>query len=223
MLAFALTCVIIEITPGPNMTYLAALSLTNGIRTGFAAVAGIALGLMTYGVIAAFGLAALIDNSPLLYGLLRWTGVAYLLWLAWESWASEREASPDVIDGNDDRPGLAFRRGLITNLLNPKAAVFYVAVLPEFIRGRWRPAGAANPDAERRLCRHRHRDPFGDRGAGRHAAGHRSNRQPPPRDTARARAGAGRHRDLVCGLDRAMTAGARGTTTGELLSVQFTK
>jgi threonine/homoserine/homoserine lactone efflux protein len=134
LLAFALTCLVIEITPGPNMTYLAALSLTGGRRTGFAAVAGIALGLMTYGIAAALGLAALIDNSPLLYGVLRWTGVAYLLWLAWESWASERETSPDAIDGGDDRPWLAFRRGLITNLLNPKAAVFYVAVLPEFIR-----------------------------------------------------------------------------------------
>lgn len=139
LLAFALTCVIIEITPGPNMTYLAALSLSNGVRVGFAAVAGIALGLMTYGVTAAFGLAALIDNSPLLYGLLRWTGVAYLLWLAWESWASEREASPDAADGGDGRPWLAFRRGLITNLLNPKAAVFYVAVLPEFIQADGRP------------------------------------------------------------------------------------
>src|SRR4030081_2003392 len=114
LLAFALTCVVIEITPGPNMTYLAALSLSNGVRVGFAAVAGIALGLMTYGVTAAFGLAALIDNSPLLYGLLRWTGVAYLLRLAWESWASEREASPDAADGGDGRPWLAFRRGLIT-------------------------------------------------------------------------------------------------------------
>jgi threonine/homoserine/homoserine lactone efflux protein len=134
LLAFALTCVVIEITPGPNMTYLAALSLSRGMRTGFAAVAGIALGLMTYGVAASLGLAALIDNSPLLYGLLRWSGVVYLLWLAWESWASEREASPDAIDGGEGRPGLAFRRGLLTNLLNPKAAVFYVAVLPEFIR-----------------------------------------------------------------------------------------
>jgi threonine/homoserine/homoserine lactone efflux protein len=133
LLAFALTALIIEITPGPNMTYLAALSLSNGIRVGFAAVAGIALGLMIYGVIAALGLAALIDSSPLLYGLLRWGGVAYLLWLAWESWASERETSPDAIEGNGGRPWLAFRRGLITNLLNPKAAVFYVAVLPEFI------------------------------------------------------------------------------------------
>jgi threonine/homoserine/homoserine lactone efflux protein len=134
LLAFALTSLIIEITPGPNMTYLAALSLSNGPRTGFAAVAGIALGLATYGVIAALGLAAAIDNSPLLYGLLRWGGVFYLLWLAWESWSSERETSSDTVDGGDERPWLAFRRGLITNLLNPKAAIFYVAMLPEFIQ-----------------------------------------------------------------------------------------
>jgi threonine/homoserine/homoserine lactone efflux protein len=134
LLAFALTALIIEITPGPNMTYLAALSLSGGMRTGFAAVAGIAIGLFTYGIVAAFGLAAVIDNSPLLYGLLRWGGVAYLLWLAWQSWSSERETSPDATDGPDGEPWIAFRRGLITNLLNPKAAVFYVAVLPEFIR-----------------------------------------------------------------------------------------
>ena len=91
--------------------------------------------MLTYGIVAALGLAAVIDNSPLLYGLLRWGGVAYLLWLAWETWSSERETSPD-----GDRwppmsePWIAFRRGLITNLLNPKAAVFYIAVLPEFIR-----------------------------------------------------------------------------------------
>lgn len=134
LFAFALTSLIIEITPGPNMTYLAALSLSSGMRAGFAAVAGIALGLLTYGIVAALGLAAVIDSSRLLYGLLRWTGVAYLLWLAWEAWSSERETAPDATDGPDGEPWLAFRRGLITNLLNPKAAVFYVAVLPEFIR-----------------------------------------------------------------------------------------
>jgi threonine/homoserine/homoserine lactone efflux protein len=132
LLAFALTAFIIEITPGPNMTYLAALSLSHGVRTGFGAVAGIALGLLTYGIAAALGLAALIDSSPLLYGLLRWAGVLYLLWLAWDAWSSESDASTEAI-GDNGRPWLAFRRGLITNLLNPKAAVFYVAILPEFI------------------------------------------------------------------------------------------
>jgi threonine/homoserine/homoserine lactone efflux protein len=134
LLAFALTALIIEITPGPNMTYLAALSLSGGMRTGFAAVGGIAIGLMTYGIVATLGLAAVIDSSPVLYGILRWGGVAYLLWLAWEAWSSERETSPGAADGPDGEPWIAFRRGLITNLLNPKAAVFYIAVLPEFIR-----------------------------------------------------------------------------------------
>jgi threonine/homoserine/homoserine lactone efflux protein len=134
LLAFALTALIIEVTPGPNMTYLAALSLSSGMRSGFAAVAGVALGLLTYGVIAALGLAAAIDNSPLLYGVLRWGGIAYLLWLAWEAWSGERETAPEAADGPESGPRPAFQRGLITNLLNPKAAVFYVAVLPGFIQ-----------------------------------------------------------------------------------------
>src|SRR5215472_7420348 len=97
LLAFALTSLVIEITPGPNMTYLAVLSLSSGMRTGFAAVAGIALGLMTYGLIATFGLAAIIHEEPLLYGLLRWGGVLYLLWLAWDTWsASDATASVEV-------------------------------------------------------------------------------------------------------------------------------
>ena len=133
LLAFVLTCFIIEITPGPNMAYLAALSLSQGTRAGLAAVAGIALGLAIYGVAASLGLSAIIDNSAFLYETLRWGGVAYLLWLAWEAWAAEREISPETVDGGIN-PWTAFRRGLITNLLNPKAAVFYVAVLPDFIQ-----------------------------------------------------------------------------------------
>jgi threonine/homoserine/homoserine lactone efflux protein len=133
LLAFGLTAFIIELTPGPNMAYLAALSLSQGMRAGLAAVAGIALGLSVYGVAAALGLTAVIDSSRLLYELLRWAGVAYLLWLAWEGWTHERETSPSQIE-EQHQPWPAFRRGLITNLLNPKAAVFYVAMLPEFVR-----------------------------------------------------------------------------------------
>ena len=134
LLAFALTSLIIEITPGPNMTYLAALSLSSGLRTGFAAVAGIAIGLMTYGIVAALGLAAVIDNSPLLYGLLRWGGVAYLLWLAWQTLKPNGRSPFQVKKLQVDGPRKLFAMGFVTNLLNPKAAVFYVAVLPEFIR-----------------------------------------------------------------------------------------
>jgi threonine/homoserine/homoserine lactone efflux protein len=75
-----------------------------------------------------------IANSRFFYDALRWAGVLYLLWLAWEAWAAEREVSPAAFANHALSPGIAFRRGLVTNLLNPKAAVFYVAVLPEFIR-----------------------------------------------------------------------------------------
>lgn len=135
LLAFALTSFVIELTPGPNMAYLAALSLSQGARAGLAAVAGIAIGLAVYGAAASLGLSAIIDNSTILYETLRWAGVAYLLWLAWEAWAAEREVSPETVDGEGTiSPWTAFQRGLITNLLNPKAAVFYVAVLPDFVR-----------------------------------------------------------------------------------------
>ena len=132
LLAFALTCVVIEITPGPNMAYLAALSLTRGWRTGLAAVVGVALGLSVYGVAAALGVAAIIESSTFLYEALRWGGVVYLLWLAWDAWSTADELPREQAPADHERVS-AFRRGLITNLLNPKAAVFYVAVLPEFL------------------------------------------------------------------------------------------
>lgn len=129
---FALTCLVIELTPGPNMAYLAVLSAGEGRRMGFAATLGIALGLLIIGVGAALGLAALISSSRLLYEALRWSGVAYLLWLAWDGWRDATETSPARTDGNGI-VATVFMRGLITNLLNPKAAVFYVAVLPTFV------------------------------------------------------------------------------------------
>jgi threonine/homoserine/homoserine lactone efflux protein len=133
--AFALTALIIEITPGPNMGYLAVLSLSRGWQAGVAAVTGVAIGHAVYGIAAAFGVAALIDASPALYEILRWAGVAYMAWLAWEAWSSEKETSPDVApDDTRSQARLAFQRGLITNLLNPKAAVFFITVVPAFVR-----------------------------------------------------------------------------------------
>lgn len=120
---------VIEITPGPNMAYLALISAAHGRRAGFTAVAGIGLGLMIIGVAAAFGMAALVTNSPAVWQALRWAGVGYLLWLAWDAWNWKSESPPTGL--NEDIK--FFRRGLITNILNPKAALFYVAILPKFI------------------------------------------------------------------------------------------
>lgn len=129
--AFALTALLIELTPGPNMVYLAILTLSEGRRAGFAAVAGVALGLFIIGLITALGLSALVLNSPALYQVFRWGGVFYLLWLAWGGW-HDAGISPDRAVSANERARY-FVRGLVTNLLNPKAGVFYIAVLPSFV------------------------------------------------------------------------------------------
>jgi threonine/homoserine/homoserine lactone efflux protein len=128
-LSFTLASFLIELTPGPNMTYLALVSAGEGRRVGFATVAGIALGLAIIGAIAALGVAELIQASAMLYEGMRWAGVLFLLYLAWEGWS----AGTDVVASASGSAGRYFTRGLVTNLLNPKAAVFYVAVLPTFI------------------------------------------------------------------------------------------
>lgn len=125
--AFTLASLVIELTPGPNMTYLALLAARHGKRPGYAAVVGVAVGLGVLGLLASLGLATLPQSSPPIYGVLRWGGVAYLLYLAWEAWNEDLSEDTTADDGR------YFTRGLITNLLNPKAALFYVAVMPGFL------------------------------------------------------------------------------------------
>ena len=128
-LMFALTSAAIEVTPGPNMTYLALVSLRSGRRAGFAAVAGVALGLEIVGLAMAFGLSEALAGWPIAFTFLRWGGIAFLFYLAWEAWRQ----GGDSTDTEIETSGGYFRKALITNLLNPKAAVFYLAVLPSFL------------------------------------------------------------------------------------------
>ena len=129
--AFLLAVAAVELTPGPNMGYLAVLSASRGRRAGLAAVAGITLGLAVYMLAAVTGLAEAMLVYPSLLGVLRWAGVAYILWLALEAWRGAAETSPGhTLPIN--RRSQAWR-GFVANVLNPKAAVFYVLLLPGFI------------------------------------------------------------------------------------------
>lgn len=128
---FLLTVFIIEITPGPNMGYLAALSMARGRGAGLAATAGVAAGLSVHALAAAFGAGALIAASPILYEALRWGGVLFLIWLAYEGWR-DAETSPAKAHGAEPPRGL-FWRGFVTNVLNPKSVLFFVAVMPRFL------------------------------------------------------------------------------------------
>jgi threonine/homoserine/homoserine lactone efflux protein len=111
------------------MSYLAILAVRQGRRAGYAAVAGVALGLSILGATAALGLATLLAASPTLYSILRWGGVLYLLYLAWGAW-NESDKPPEP-----SAQSRFFIQGLVTNLLNPKAALFFVAVMPNFLSG----------------------------------------------------------------------------------------
>lgn len=131
LIAFIVASIAIELTPGPNMAYLAILSLDRGRLAGLAAVAGVAIGLALLGAAAGYGLGTLISETRWLYEMLRWSGVLFLLWLAYDTWRDSRR--PAAEGSESTRLLVHFRRGLVTNVINPKAAIFYAAVLPNFV------------------------------------------------------------------------------------------
>ena len=124
MLSFLIASLLIELTPGPNMAWLAAVALSRGRRAALLAVAGVASGLALLGLLAAAGLGAIVAASPMLYQAVRVSGFLFLLWLAWDTWRPPQ--------AEEDGFG-SFRDGFVTNLLNPKAGLFYIAVLPAYI------------------------------------------------------------------------------------------
>lgn len=140
LIPFLLAVLAMELTPGPNMAYLALVAARSGRRAGFTAVAGVSLGLAAYLLASVAGLAEAAERWPWAYHLLRWTGVAYLLWLAFDAW---RDGSETQVRVDPDGLGRVFTRGLIANLLNPKAALLYVALLPGFISPNGDPVGQA--------------------------------------------------------------------------------
>jgi len=131
LLSYLITCIAIELTPGPNMAYLAVLSAERGRLAGLFAVAGVALGLALLGALAAFGVGEFIVGQRWLYESLRWAGIAYLAYLAYDAWA-DAQRRVEVLDPTQ-LGWRSFRRGLINNLLNPKAALFYITVMPSFV------------------------------------------------------------------------------------------
>lgn len=137
---FLAAVVLIELTPGPNMGYLAGLSAVEGRRAGLVTIAGITVGLLVYMLASVAGMTEILRLNRPLYEGLRWAGVAYILWLALDAWRGEK---PTDWQGQDGRAWVHFRRGLVANLLNPKAALFYVTLLPGFIQ-----TGHASPTVQ---------------------------------------------------------------------------
>ncbi|MGI8331732.1 LysE family translocator [Actinomadura scrupuli] len=121
------------LTPGPNMIYLVSRSVVQGRRAGLVSLTGVAAGFLVYLVAAAAGIATLFALVPAVYMAIKLGGAVYLLWLAWKA---VRPGGDSVFAPRplpDDPPRRLFTMGLVTNLLNPKIAILYVSLLPQFV------------------------------------------------------------------------------------------
>lgn len=133
-LAFVLIALVMVITPGPNMAYLVSRSIGQGRRAGLLSLLGIGFGFVVYMLCATLGLTAIILAVPLAYDALRLAGAAYLVFLAWQAVRPGGRSPFEVSNLPPDGPRKLFAMGLLTSLLNPKVAMFYVSVIPQFIQ-----------------------------------------------------------------------------------------
>lgn len=131
---FAMACLVLTATPGPDMLLIASRSMSQGRASGFATLAGIQAGTYCHALAAALGLSQLFLLVPVAYDVVRYAGAAYLLYLAWKTFRATGDTfTPD--GGLRAYPaGVVFRQGLFTNPLNPKMALFVLALFPQFIR-----------------------------------------------------------------------------------------
>ncbi|MEV1143940.1 LysE family translocator [Micromonospora sp. NPDC049799] len=133
LVGIALVALGLVLTPGPNMLYLVSRSITQGRRAGLISLAGVAAGFGVYLVAAVAGIAVVFVLVPALYTAVKLAGAAYLLFLAWRTVRPGGRSPFDPQPLPPDGPRRLFTMGLVTNLLNPKIAVLYVALLPQFV------------------------------------------------------------------------------------------
>ncbi|WP_171166186.1 LysE family translocator [Streptomyces sp. I05A-00742] len=129
----ALVALGLVLTPGPNMMYLVSRSVTQGRRAGLISLLGVAVGFFVYLLAAVAGIATLFALVPAVYTTVKLAGAAYLAWLAWQALRPGGTSAFDPKPLPPDPPRKLFTMGLVTNLLNPKIAILYVSVLPQFV------------------------------------------------------------------------------------------
>jgi threonine/homoserine/homoserine lactone efflux protein len=133
LLGIAAVALGLVLTPGPNMIYLVSRSILQGRRAGLVSLAGVGVGFLVYLAAATAGIATVFVLVPPLYTAIKLAGAAYLLWLAWKAVrpGGESAFAPRALPL--DPPRRLFTMGLVTNLLNPKIAILYVSLLPQFV------------------------------------------------------------------------------------------
>ena len=133
LLLFAGAALLMVLTPGPNMIYLISRSICQGRTAGVISLAGVVAGFFVHMLAAAAGLSALFLAIPFAYEVLKWLGALYLMWMAWEAVKPGARSPFEAQALPADPPRKLFLMGFLTNVLNPKVAVFYLSIFPQFI------------------------------------------------------------------------------------------
>lgn len=133
LLAFSLIALGLVLTPGPNMIYLVSRAICQGRSAALVSLGGVALAFVLYLFASAIGISALLIAVPFAYDALRIAGAAYLAWLAWQALKPGGRSAFQVRELAPDSNRRLFVMGFMTNLLNPKAAMLYLSLLPQFI------------------------------------------------------------------------------------------
>ena len=134
LLLFGLAALVMVLSPGPNMIYLISRSLSQGKKAGIISLFGVMVGFLFHILMVSFGLTAIFFAVPYAFTVVKFLGVGYLLFLAYNSVMSKSKIFDADQNLKSDKPLKLFNIGLLTNVLNPKMAVFYLSFFPQFIK-----------------------------------------------------------------------------------------
>ncbi len=133
LLLFAGAALLMVLSPGPNMIYLISRSICQGRKAGVVSLLGVVTGFLVHMLAAAIGLTTLFLAVPMAYEVLKWAGAAYLAYLAWQAVKPGARSPFEAQQLPEDSNRKLFLMGFLTNALNPKIAVFYLSVFPQFV------------------------------------------------------------------------------------------
>ena len=133
LLIFAAACLLMVLTPGPNMIYLISRSICQGRKAGVTSLLGVVAGFFVHMFAAAVGLTAVFLAVPMAYETLKWAGALYLLWMAWQAVKPGARSAFEAQELVPDSSSKLVLMGFMTSVLNPKVAMFYLSVFPQFI------------------------------------------------------------------------------------------
>ena len=130
---YLVSCVILSLIPGSDTMFILGQSIANDRKTGIFSVLGMGTGILIHTMFVSLGLSALLQNSPITFNMVKVLGAGYLLFLGIKSFMSKSSVLSNELEGEKGTARKAYFQGMITNVLNPKVALFFLSLLPQFV------------------------------------------------------------------------------------------